>query len=188
MMNIDKRSGYTKVHIIKAMLLMMDAPLGRNKLMKELYINEATARTLLRKLEKNSIVVTTSRGHKLTKKGITLSRKYNTKIKGPYFIKKSNITVSKYNVAFIVKKSSSKIKLGIEQRDKAIKMDADGLTTIIKKSRFIIPSIEHWIIPKYIEKLFSSKCNKGDVVLIGSAKNKETAELAALSAAIELLS
>ena len=86
------------------------------------------------------------------------------------------------------KKKSKRIKIGIEQRDNAIKMGADGLTTLIKTKykRFIIPGLEHWIVPKAIENLFSN-CSGGDVLLIGSAKSKKLGELASCSSALEIL-
>ncbi len=177
--NFDKRSGYSEPHILKT-LLSIDVSVGREKLMKDLGLNEASARTLLNFLKRKGLLKSTKRGHEPTNKCNEIVKFLKANIKGPIILKKSKITVGEKNIAYIVKKRANKIRYGIEQRDHAIMMGAHGLTTIIKKGKLFMPGMKANIN-------LDVEMEDGDVLLIGSAKNRHTAELAALYAAYLLL-
>jgi len=182
MLQIDKRSGFHRAHVVKAILLL-EKPMGRKKLMKELNLNEASTRTLIKTLEKNKIIKPSTKGCLLTKKGKKMLKLLKRNIRGPYEVEKSDITISKYNIAYIVRNKSGKINKGIEQRDEAIKIGADGLTTLIYDKTLRVPGVGRSV--KWLSKKLDIK--ERDVVLIGSAKDKHTADLAALYNAYLLL-
>jgi len=181
---VDKRAGYSSVHVIKTILLIGERSIGRDRLMKELSLNEASVRTILNRLTDNKIIKPAGKGKVLSKRGDKIFQFLKKNIVGPREVEKTNITMSRYNVAYLVKKRAHKIKRGLEQRDQAVKIDAEGLTTLVYRKGLSIPGLG-WDVPRHIDKLF--ELERGDVVLIGSAKSRDRAELAALSAALELL-
>ncbi|MFH0832214.1 MAG: DUF4443 domain-containing protein [Candidatus Aenigmatarchaeota archaeon] len=180
---IDNRACYTRVHVVKAMLLMENR-CSREKLMSDLKLNEAPTKTLLNRLRKNKFVESTTKGHKLAKKGHDFLNFVRKNIYGPKDVGISRITMSKYNIAYLVKGRADKIKLGIEQRDQAIVFGADGMTSLVYKDKLLIPGMR-WTVPKWMENIFTLEEN--DVILIGSAGDKVTADLAALNSAIALI-
>ena len=139
--DIDKRSGYSMVHVAKAILLIGENPLGREKLINKLGLNEAPVRTLLTRLEASGYVTPTARGHVLTKKGKKIFSYLKGNITGPKKIDVNKIALSKHNVAYLVKKRANKIRFGMEQRDEAIFLGADGLTTLIYNNGLVMPAI-----------------------------------------------
>jgi len=183
---IDSRAGFLDFHIAKTILLLNKNPIGRSKLIKELDINEASVRTLLKMLEKDRFVFSSSRGHKLSKKGVAIAKSLTEKIKGPFDVNKTNLSISDHSVAYVVRGVSHKIKKGVEQRDQAIIAGADGLITIIKSDKLYMPGVR-WDVPVEISVQFESLMKKNDVLLIGFSKTKKSAEFAALNAALLLL-
>ena len=63
----DGRSGYSEPHILKT-LLLMDRPIGREKLIKVLGLNEASVRTMMNFLRRKGLLKSTKMGHEPTKK------------------------------------------------------------------------------------------------------------------------
>jgi predicted transcriptional regulator len=183
---IDSRAGFLDFHIAKTILLLNKNPIGRSKLIKELGINEASVRTLLKMLEKDRFVVSSSRGHELSKKGAVVAKSLTEKIKGPFDVNKTNLSISEYSVAYVVRGVSHKIKKGVEQRDQAIIAGADGLITIIKSDKLYMPGV-NWNVPVEITVQFENLMKSKDVLLIGFSKTKKSAEFAALNAALLLL-
>ncbi len=179
MENFDRRSGYSEPHILKA-LLALEEPIGREKLMKELALNEASVRTMLNFLKRKGLLKSTKRGHEPTEKCKGLLKFLRANIRGPIKLRKMPITVGEKNIAYVVKNRASKIRYGIEQRDQAIIMGAHGMTTIIKKGKIFMPGMKRSIS-------LNIDMDDGDVLLIGSANNEKKAEFAALYAAYLLL-
>ncbi len=181
---VDQRASYTIAHVLKALLLLSEMPHGRFLLMKKLQLNEASARTLLSKLELNGYSKPSPYGHVLTSKGKAFVKKLRAKIIGPIDVGKSDLTMSENNIAYVIRNAGKKIRSGVEQRDVAITSGATGMTTLVYDKKLTAPSINR-NIPKDLEKMFSLKQN--DVVLIGSAKNQASADLATLYAAFRLV-
>lgn len=182
--DIDKRSAYGVAHVIKALLLASEKPLGREQLAKELQLHVATSRTLLNYLVKKKLFAITPDGHVPTARCMRLVAHIRKHILGPRPVKKTAITLGMVNVAYLVKKRSRRIGNGMEQRDQAILMGATGLTTVVRNGRLRAPG--YLRVPKEIEALFDAK--KGDVILIGSAESRNKADLASLYTAYSLLS
>jgi len=179
---IDNRAGYTAGHIIKAFLLFKK-PIGRNKLMKELYLNEASTRTLIKNLEKNKLIIPSVKGCILTKKGMVIFNYIKKNISGPYKLKKGKYGVSNFNIAYVFRKKANKIKLGLEQRDEAIRFGADGLTTLIYRKKLFAPGLPS----HFIEGIEIKDLKNNDVVLIGSAKSQKIAEISTLNVIYKMM-
>jgi predicted transcriptional regulator len=184
---IDVRASYSPVHIVKFLFLLSEAPMGRFQLMKEMGMGEATIKTLVKRLKKNKLIEPSTKGNVLTKKGNELLKRFLMKISKPIKIDTSDYTVGKYNTAILVKNSSKKVKFGIEQRDEAIKIGADGATTLIcNENRLIFPGCNRKIteLEKTLRKYF--KIENGDVIVIGSSSTKKISEEASIKAALSL--
>ena len=184
---IDVRASYSIAHVVKVLFLLSERPMGRHQLMKEMGLGEATIKTLVKRLKKNNLIKKTTKGNVLTKKGILFVSKILKKISRPVEIAIDKYTIGKYNYAVLVKKASSKLRSGIEQRDEAIKIGADGATTLLcKNDRLILPGCDRKIIEleKILRKNF--KIENENVIVIGSASTKKKAEEASIIAALSL--
>jgi predicted transcriptional regulator len=182
---IDVRASYSSVHIVKILFLLSEKPMGRFQLMKEMEMGEATIKTLVKRLKENKLIESSTKGNVLTKKGNELLKKILMKISRPIKIDMSEYTVGNYNTAILVKNSSKKVKFGIEQRDEAIKIGADGATTLIcSGNRLIFPGCNRKITE--LEKTLCEHFNieNGDVIIIGSGPTKKISEEASIKVAL----
>lgn len=190
---IDKRASYSVPHIVKILFLAKKEPLGRFKLMKELGLGEATVKTLLKNLVEGNLLKSTKRGVALTASGKKTLDKIKRKMVFPIRIDAKNYTdrglyKNKFDSVILVKNAVKKIRLGIEQRDIAIKSGAIGATTLIQKNgRIIFPSkcLDVNEFGDYLKKHF--KINDNDVIVICSAPSYKTAEYAALEVGLSLI-
>jgi len=184
---IDVRASYSIVDIVKVLFLLSEKPIGRHQLMKEMGLGEAPTKTLIKRLKKNNLIKRTTRGSVLTKKGTLLVSKILNNISKPVEIRVDEYTVGKHNFAVLVKKASSKIKSGIEQRDEAIKIGADGATTLVcKNDKLTFPGCDRKVIDleKVLRKNF--KIENKDVIVIGSGPTRKKAEEASIIVALSL--
>ncbi|MHA1729104.1 MAG: DUF4443 domain-containing protein [Promethearchaeota archaeon] len=172
--------------------------IGRYRLTKEIGLSEGKVKSLLDRMKKMKLIVKFSRiaGHVITGNGKQLLQELYEKITPPKEPKfnVSELVASEGNYQFfcIVKEGSDYLGSGIEQRDEVIKMGGTGATCLIfKDNRFHFPTIDPTrekpppfdILPKDLD----SSVKNRDVLVIGTAKNKNIARLATLSAAISFL-
>ncbi|MCX6821578.1 MAG: DUF4443 domain-containing protein [Candidatus Aenigmarchaeota archaeon] len=182
---IDVRASYSPVHIVKILFLLSEKPMGRFQLMKEMEMGEATIKTLIKRLKKNKLIKSSTKGNVLTEKGNELLKKILMKVSKPIKIDTSDYTVGKYNTAILVKNSSKKVKFGIEQRDEAIKIGADGATTLIcKNNELIFPGCNRKITGLEETLRQNFKIENGDVIVIGSGPTKKISEEASIKVAL----
>jgi predicted transcriptional regulator len=185
---IDVRASYSPVHVVKILFLLSEKTMGRFQLMRETEMGEATIKTLIKRLKKNKLIESSTKGNVLTKKGNELLKKILTKISKPIKIDMTDYTVGKYNTAILVKNSSKKVRFGVEQRDEAIKIGADGATTLIySNNRLVFPGCDKKItgLEKTILKYFNVE--NGDVIVIGSGPTKKISEEASIMIALSLI-
>lgn len=93
----------------------------------------------------------------------------------------------------MVKNLANEIRSGIEQRDMAIKMGATGATTMIfSDGRFLMPDRKNDPLRREPElrKFLINNLNldDDDVIIIGSAEDRRTAEMAAKYASLQTIS
>jgi predicted transcriptional regulator len=182
---IDVRASYSPVHIVKILFLLSEKPMGRFQLMKEMEMGEATIKTLIKRLKKNKLIKSSTKGNVLAETGNELLKKILMKISKPVKIDTGDYTVGKYNTAILIKKSSKKVKFGVEQRDEAIKIGADGATTLIyNNNKLMFPGCNRKItgLEKTLRQNF--KIENEDVIVIGSGPTKKISEEASIKVAL----
>jgi len=184
---VDIRASYSVIHLVKTIMLFSEKNIGRYGLVKELGLNEASVKTILKNLEKNKIAEPFATGYKLTKKGLLLAKKLKRKI--PYIsqMPENELMVGKYNTIVVVRNAAKKIRFGMEQRDAAIKVGAEGATTFVYKNKLLLPGVS--LNVKGLEKMLKEKfeMKNDDVIIVGTASSKQKSEEGALSAAVIIL-
>jgi len=209
------------VHVLLSLFLFGEnlEGIGRYRLQKELQIGAGTVKSLFNKLKNVTkfIIVPSEgelkagklqrRGHVLTQKGFEFLAKVKMKI---LLLKKADLEYLKdiiikqeyVNSYFcLVKKASTKLGDGVEQRDAAIKVNGSGATCLVydgvnlffpTKTKFKDNKDNTKINPKTLNYFKSEieaakvKIEKNDVIIIGSGDNYQKARLATLNAALTL--
>jgi len=209
------------VHVLLSLFLFGEniEGIGRYRLQKELQIGAGTVKSLFNKLKNVTkfIIVPSEgelkagelqrRGHVLTQKGFEFLVKVKKKI---LLLKKADLEYLKdiiirqedVNSYFcLVKKASTKLSDGVEQRDAAIKVNGSGATCLVydgfnlffpTKTKFKDEKDNTKINPKTLNYFKSEiedakiKIEKNDVIIIGSGDNYQKARLATLNAALTL--
>jgi predicted transcriptional regulator len=184
---------FMEAHLVKALMVIeTEGPIGRVKLSKTLALGEGTMRTLIRHFENEGLVETSKAGITLTKSGKNIASSLKSRISEQIDVPRSSLTVGLYNVAVLVKNVAQAVKGGVEQRDAAIKMGASGATTLsYSHGKLRMPMVDEDVFrdsPIIREALvLKFKPLEGDVIIIGSADDRSTAQLAALAAALETI-
>ncbi len=183
---------FLTVHVIKALELIAEKPIGRNKLSKELSLGEGATRTLVERLREHGLILVGRRGCIFSKKGAKLWDNLHAVLPRKIVLGKSELTLGTFDVALIVKGYGSRVGVGMEQRDAALLIGAKGATTLIfKNGKLVIPPDDRDVaeaFPTVYRKLRRSlEPEEGDVIVVGSADNLRRAEYGALTAALSLL-
>lgn len=124
----------------------------------------------------------------LTPVGESLLNELNGVFKADDFPSMS-ITVGVANFGVVIKGAASKMKRGIEQRDAAIMVGAQGATSLVMQDgRLRMPGMEETFDAE-IESIIHERMEifEGDVLIIGSSNDPFLAEIGAKSAALMLL-
>jgi len=182
---------FSLFHVLLALGLMAEKPVGRNKIAEELNIGEGAVRTMLGRLRESGLVITSKAGCSLAGKGVKLWRECQSVLK-KVEIGENELALGKYSFAALVKDSLHKVRSGVEQRDAAVKSGAKGATTVILKDRRLtIPSVSNDVavdFPKAARQILERlHPQESDVIVIASADNLKQAEYSALAAAWTLL-
>ena len=181
---------FNMAHIYKTMqLIRVQTRVSRETLITELGLGEGSIKTLIKHLKMNGLVNTSKGGTRLTEKGRTLLSKIDTIIPHESLIPKCSVGFGKFNYAILLKGISTGIGSGIEQRDFAKMMGGAGATTLLyENERFLMPGRtqdslknERKIRELIMESLFPQN---DDVIIMSSANDRRTAELAAKYAAL----
>jgi predicted transcriptional regulator len=183
---------FSLFHMLSAIELMAEKPIGRNKLAYNLKVGEGAVRTIISRMKKASLITISKAGCTLTNKGLRLWNEYKTIFKKKVEIGKNELTLADYNSAILIKNRGHKVKSGIEQRDAAVMAGAkSAITIMVKDGRLIIPSVSDNAVkdfPKAANKIIKLlEPEENDVIIIGGAGSKEKAEFGALAAAWILL-
>lgn len=179
------------VHVFAALQMMWNTGrASRNALCSALCLGEATVKALVKHLKMQGLVETSNCGMKMTDKGKGLCAGLLSAIPAEMSLPKCSVALSRFNYSVRVRDFGFAVKLGIEQRDAAIKMGAIGATTLLfKDNKFIMPASSNDSLKKEqpVRKMLVEKLNprEGDVIIIGSAdSNQKIAELAVKNAAL----
>lgn len=182
---------FDAMHVFKTLqLIEQKGHVSRDILCNELSLGEGTIRTLVRHLKMQNLVESSNAGTKMTEKGQLFFSDIKASIPAEMKLPKCSVALGKFNYAVILKKMSSAVNTGIEQRDAAIKMDASGATTLIfRNGKFLLAGTKLDALKNEhkIRKLLmvGLKPNNEDVIIIGSdGISEKRAEFASKSAAL----
>jgi hypothetical protein len=167
--------------------------IGRQALATNSGIGEGSVRTILKKLRDAKLVRADTVGCHLTESGGHTYRSILAKLTPPLSIPDSTLTVGKKQAAVLVRGSRDAVSAGIEQRDSAIKMGADGATSyVIVGGRFAIPQgssdcEKDFPSPAWSRLREGLAPRNGDAIIVCGGRDQTTAKLGAISAALTLL-
>ena len=183
---------FSVLHILRAMELVAEKPIGRTKLASGLNVGQGAARTIINRLREAGLLSTSKMGCKLTTKGLRLWEEYKKVFQKKIEIGENELTHAKHNFAVLAKNCGHKIRSGIEQRDAAVKIGAKGAITIIfRDGRLIIPSVSDNFardFPATAEKIVRLlQPEENDVVVISGADTLDLAEHGIVAATWTLL-
>ena len=155
-------------------------PIGRKRLTEELDLGEGSVRTVLGRLKKQGLVVSTHRGHEPTERGEKKIEDFPEIVS----LDAGALTVGEKDVATVVKAASSRIGLGIEERDEAIKAGAEGATVLVfEDNDLVFPGGNEMIDSGVKTKILDSfALEEGDVIIIGTGQTRKEAEKGVLAA------
>jgi hypothetical protein len=205
------------VHILLALIIFgknEGKGLGRYRLKNELLIGPGTARSLISKLNENIEFIKVlneenkRKGHILTERGEQFLNEVKEQLP---VIKHGNIeylkdlivqaeTVNIYLI--LVRDAAKRLGTGIEQRDAAIKVDGLGATCLIydggkfhypykagqdtqNKKIYVKQEIQEYLKKEVLDE--EQRFMEYDVIILGLGDNNKKARLAALNAALTLI-
>ena len=179
--------------LIKALELIHEKGyVGRGKLSDEMKIGEGAIRTLIKRLKNSSLLKSSKYGCSLTKKGNDLWERITLKMPRKARLSDSELKISQFNIAVLLKHASKGLGDGMVQRDAAIRAGADGAVTIIcENGKLVIPGIISDVSKSYpvlYSQLIQVLAPKdGDVIIVGNGGDLKSAEYGALAASLTLI-
>jgi uncharacterized protein DUF4443 len=177
-------------HVLKALqILKKDRYVSRKSLCKHLNMGEGAVKTLILHLKEKGLADSIRAGTFLTRSGIGFVNEFQKMMPSECFISNSSLTKSKNNYAVLLRNMKGQIRSGIEQRDAAILYGANSTVTMIfQKNKFVFPKEESDCLQsdKKIRNVLleNLKPREGDVIIIASAKDSFSAEIAAKNSAL----
>ncbi|MFX1520606.1 MAG: DUF4443 domain-containing protein [Promethearchaeota archaeon] len=186
---------FGKAHILIVLLhIASNEPIGRYRLSKELEISDSSIRTIIKYLKELKLIkAIPKQGHVLNNEGRKLVKEIKKKlIEIRTDLNLKELTIGKFDVICQLRNAASKVKSGVKQRDEAIKVGANGATTIIfeKKQLFIPPKPIRDLreTNEEIYDMLTSHLNlhEGDVLIVGTASNRAKAMEATIASALTL--
>ncbi len=180
---------FADYHVYRTLLLLSDGKRrGRRQISESVKVGEGSMRTIIEHLRDERMIDVKQTGVKISSRGLEYLKNLPIRLER---LQPSDISIAERNVAVLVHGKAGKIALGIEQRDSAIKAGAEGATTVVVLGdKLMVP-------PDYCLDLERPKISKelrdaldpaeGDVIIIGTATDYESAEDGALAAAFVLL-
>lgn len=178
---------FTVAHVLIALRIIGQKSPGRQQLSGGLRLGEGTVRNLLRRLAEEGLVSSTRRGVALTAEGERLLAELRPVIRGRP-VPRSRLTVGEHNHAVLVKGGASKVRLGVEQRDRALISGALGATTLVVEAGGLkAPALTDVVEEPLTDAIMELAPADGDAVVIGTGGSPFWAELGAYSAGLEML-
>jgi predicted transcriptional regulator len=181
---------FSVLHMLLALELIAEEPIGRSRLAQKLSVGEGAVRTILRRLEDSGLIVISKAGCSLTEEGLSLWKEYSSIVK-KVEIGKSELSSAEHNFAVLVRNQGYKLKSGMDQRDAAVMAGAKNATTmVLKDGKLVIPSVTNDLVkdfPRAANQLKILKPGEMDVIMIVGSDSSEKSEYGALAAAWTLL-
>jgi predicted transcriptional regulator len=165
---------FTAAHVFFALELMSEKAIGRNKLAKKLEVGEGTVRTIINRLRKAGLIVTSKEGCRLTSQGFVIWKKFEELFPKRVEIGETELTNAENNYAILVKDMGNKVKSGIEQRDAAIVAGANRAVIMVSRGgHLIIESVSNSLerqFPSIMDQILTTLQpeENGVIVLVGA--------------------
>lgn len=179
---------FNDANVYWTMYLLSDGKrIGRKRLADDVGIGEGSMRRILETLQDWDYISIKQTGIMITKSGQSFLEQIPIQ---PVEIFLEGSVIGTEQQGVIVKNVASKVNNGMEQRDAGIKVGAAGCTTIVyRDGKLSIPpdynlDSERPEIAKKIREEFGMKPE--DALIIGGGTTKQSAIVAAISAALEL--
>jgi len=187
---------FGKAHILIVLLYIASKePIGRYKLSKELELSDSSIRTIIKYFKELGLIkAIPKQGHVLSSEGKKLVKEIKKKlidIRTDLDLKE--LTIGKFDAVCQLRNVASKVKDGVTQRDEAIKVGADGATTIIfEKNQLFIPPKPIEDLREINEEIHGTltshfRLQDGDVLIVGTASDRKKAMEATIASALTLL-
>jgi len=179
---------FSLVDGVRALLELGANEMGRERLAKNLGIGNGAVRTLIKRLERMGLIERGRSGCRLTKEGQSVFSELSARIK----IGENNggpLSTDRYTETILIRGGAIAIKIGLEQRDVAIKEGATGATSLIFKSgKFVIPGGSSDCEKDFPDVLWERlriglKPLDNDLIIICSGSSKQIASKGAFSIA-----
>lgn len=187
---------FGKAHILIVLLYIASKePIGRYKLSKELEISDSSIRTIIKYLKELGLIkAIPKQGHVLSSDGRQLVKEIKKQlIEIRTDLNLKELTIGKFDVICQLRNAASKVKSGVKQRDEAIKVGADGATTIVfDKNQLFIPPKPIRDLRETNEEIYYMltshfSLQDGDVLIVGTAYDRTKAMEATIASALTLL-
>jgi hypothetical protein len=184
---------FSEVHVLRAILAIgADGPLGRGKLGNLIGLGQGEVRTLIKRMKEKELIVIEPEGCKLSRKGEREFQSLKEKIPWSSPVNAKALGIGNECSAVLVRGAAPCVKKGIEQRDAAVRVGANGaFTAVLVQGRFTLPGeggdcerdgpLELWSAAR------SAVPRDGDALIVVGADSLETAELGTLAAALTLI-
>jgi len=171
-----------------------EGPIGRIELSRKLILGEGAARTIIRHLTRARLVSVVKNGCTLTKRGQELYHALRSRLSKTAFIEARQLSLDKFNAAMSIRGGAQRVRLGIEQRDAAVRAGATGACTlVIRGRRYVMPMSdtgETKLEPDdalVLDLEAALHPRNHDAVTIVGASEEGVAEHAAFAAALTML-
>ncbi len=183
---------FSTFHLLYALELMTEKPIGRNKLAEKLQVGDGAIRTIIRHLLEAGLITTAKDGASLTEKGKETWRQFTELFPQRTEIARTELTNASFNYAFLVKNRGHKVQSGIDQRDAAIIAGAKRATVIASRNGCLrIESVSEDIrkdFPRATELILEElNPQNNDVIIVAGADTPLKAMQGAFAAAWSLL-
>lgn len=183
-------------HVVVSFLLIgAHQPLGRYDLCTHLSLGEGSVRSLMKRLTKGGYIVAEGKqGQRLTAKGEELFDDITGDIPLGLFLELSELTLHEFAYANVVRGKASKVKDGIRQRDEAMVYGGYGragaTTLVVKDSLIVMPPDDTDVLTMSESEALlivdSLRPIDNDVIIIGSAVDRNVAREVSMAAAMTL--
>lgn len=183
---------FTTLHIVMALLVLGDkGNIGRKKFTEELGLGEGAVRTIINRLRRHSLAKVDRSGCSLTEKGRRLYDVLRKSMDEFVELYGDMPWGYQYSIGVKVKNMAKFLKMGLEERDAAIRAGADAAMIItMQGGKLLMPGVSNLSEeqPSFASRIMSSfSPSEGDVIIIAGSENKIKALYGALAAAYELL-
>jgi predicted transcriptional regulator len=178
---------FNDYHLWKTLYYLDDEEaIGRKRLSSLLDIGEGSTRTIISMLQNHGIISINKSGIVLTSAGVDLKKKTRMDL-SPVSVKE--LTIGECNCAVRIPRVAHMVSYGCEERDRAIEAGATGATTLVYiGGKLMFPGSEYRVDPTIeseIKSVFNLK--NEDVIVIGTGKSMQLAEMGAVVAGINIM-